>query len=132
MQWAATNISHIAVLVILFNHVKDSIRCLDHNVTLLNTPVFKVAGAYLIKKNTYLQYKNNDGAWVRSGKVTGRGFQVRNDEHLKNIKQRLPLPQFTYVIQGNVVCDQIQLVAKDSLSICLNLLMLVLKLQTNK
>ena len=39
-----------------------------------------------LKKVAYLHYDNNDCTWIRVGKVTGRGFVVRQAEHLKKSK----------------------------------------------
>ena len=40
LQWAAQNLSQMAAPMVLFNHVKDYISCLDDNATLLNAPIF--------------------------------------------------------------------------------------------
>ena len=86
----------MAALMVLFNHVKDDISSLYDNVTLLNTPIFfvKVAGNESNKQGAYLHCDNNDDCWVRSGKVTGRGLKVRNDEHLKKAKAKQSASKF--------------------------------------
>ena len=110
LQWAAKNLSQMAALMVLFKHVKDDINCLDDNATLLNTPIFfvKVAGDESNKQGAYLHYDNNDGCWIRSGKVTGRGLKVKRQ------RRNNPRLHFTYAIRRNAVRGQILQAEKDS------------------
>ena len=66
------------------------------NTTLLSTP-----RNYLLTANiesdlqgVYLYYDLNDKTWIRSGKVTGRGFDVRHKEHYQKSKCNIPQPKF--------------------------------------
>ena len=46
----------MATLMILFNHVKDDISCLDDNATLLNRPIFLLklqVTSHIIRVRTY-------------------------------------------------------------------------------
>jgi len=71
--------------MILFDHVKEDLQSLGENATLLkSSDFFRKAVNELAKlQGTYLHYDTNDDKWIRSGKVTGRGFDVRNIEHWK-------------------------------------------------
>ena len=88
LLWSRKNITVIAAIMVLFDHVKRDLSCLDESTTLLSTH-----GNYLMIANVesnlqgaYLYYDMNDNKWIRSGKVTGRGFDVRHKEHQKKAK----------------------------------------------
>ena len=75
-----------AALMILFNHIKHDLDCLDENTTLLNKDNFFITAeseGESNKQGTYLYFDTNDGIWTRSGKVTGWEFSVRHSEHRK-------------------------------------------------
>jgi hypothetical protein len=40
LQWSAKNFPQMAAIMVLFNHVKTDISCLDHNQCLLAGPTF--------------------------------------------------------------------------------------------
>ena len=96
LQWAASNFAQMSALIVLSDHVKEDISCLDNNATLLKTAIFfvKVEGDEIVKQGAYLHYDNNDGKWIRSGKVTGRGFTIRQAEHLKKAKAKSATSRF--------------------------------------
>ena len=75
----------MAALMILFDHVKSDIQSLGHNATLLKSVEYFLKAVNELAKlqGTYLHFDTNDNKWIRSGKVTGRGFDVRNIEHWK-------------------------------------------------
>ena len=86
LSWASSNFAQMAALMILSNHIKDEIDCLDSNTTLLKRGEYFFITAEneeAKKQGVYLHYDTNDGKWIRSGKVTGRGFDARNKEHRK-------------------------------------------------
>ena len=62
--------------MVIFDHVKRDLSCLDEVTTLLSTP-----RNYLLTVNVesnlqdvYLYYDLNDEKWIRTGKVIGRAF----------------------------------------------------------
>lgn len=73
----------MAAIMVIYDHVKEDVECLDLNATLLKTCnyIVKTEGIVAQKRGAYLHYDCNDCAWIRSGKVTGRGFVVREAEH---------------------------------------------------
>ena len=75
----------MAALMCLFDHVKDDLLCLDNNATLLadKYSFVMVGGDEQEKQGTYLYYDLNDGKLIRSGKVTGRAYTIRHQEHYK-------------------------------------------------
>ena len=95
------NIAIIAAIMVLFDHMKHDLRCLDEVTTLLSTP-----RNYLLTLNVesnvqgaYFYYDLNNEQWIRSGKVARRGFDVRHkqpyqksksDSHQSKIYSRYP------------------------------------------
>ena len=75
----------MAALIILFDHVKYGIQALGENTILLKSSGYfrKEINELAKLQGTYLHYDTNDEKWIRSGKVIGRGFDVRNIEHWK-------------------------------------------------
>ena len=86
--------------MVIYNHIKYDIEYLDSNATLLKLSNFfvKAEGIVSLKKGAYLNYDNNECTWIKSGKVTGWGFVVRQSGHLKNQKLMMCLPDFTCII----------------------------------
>jgi GT2 family glycosyltransferase len=75
----------LAAIMILFNHVKEDLKCLDATDSLL-APIsnFLLAtNAEAQLEEAYLYKDKNRGKWVRSGKVIGRTYAVRGGEHAK-------------------------------------------------
>ena len=74
--------------MVLFDHVKRDLSCLDESTTLLSVPhnYLMIANVESNLQGAYLYYDMNDNKWIRSGKVTGRGFDVRHKEHQKKAK----------------------------------------------
>ena len=58
---------------------------MGENTTLLKSSEYfrKVIKELAKLQGTYLHYDMNDEMWICSGKVTGRGFDVRHIEHWK-------------------------------------------------
>ena len=96
LQWASKNLSTMAALMTLFGHIKDDIESLGENATLLKSAEYFCQAVDDLEKlqGTYLHYDTNDNKWIRSGKVTGRGFDVRNIEHWKCALARFATASF--------------------------------------
>ena len=78
--------AQLAAIMSIFNHIKGDIECLDENATLLKTVNYFVSAESEEMKSqqgAYLYFDVNNVTWIRSGKVTGRGFSVRHSEHAK-------------------------------------------------
>ena len=86
MRWSRRNMSQVAGIMTLFDHVKKDLECMqDISSTLLGNlnQFVKVEEKESKLQGAYLYYDSNDGKWIRSGKVTRRGFRVRHEEHAK-------------------------------------------------
>ena len=66
-----------------FDYVKLDLSCLDEAITLLSLPCnyLIIANVESILQGFYLYYDIDDNKWITSGKVIGRGFDVRHKEH---------------------------------------------------
>ena len=79
----------MAAIMVLFNHTKADISCLDHNQCLLALPTkffVKVYGPDVLKCGCYLYFDLNNGEWIRSGKAISSNFGGRHDEHKKEAR----------------------------------------------
>ena len=83
MKWANLNLPPVAAYMTLCGHIKNNIICTDANQSLLCSPKH-----FLIASNNeallsgcYLYYDRNNECWIRSGKVVGRSFADRDEEH---------------------------------------------------
>ena len=82
------NIAIIAAIMVLFDHMKHDLRCLDEVTTLLSTPRHYLLTANIewSLQSAYLYYDLNDEKLIRSGKVTGRILDVRHERTSLKIK----------------------------------------------
>lgn len=85
------NTSVAAVVMTLFNHVKRNLSSIGETecfLTTSNMNNFLLCNDNLLPsfQGTYLYYDTKSEKFVRSGKVTGRGFIERDKEHFKNAK----------------------------------------------
>ena len=46
------------------------------------------------KQGAYLYFDTNNDSWIRSGKVTGRGFSIRHREHQKRAASKRTVSRF--------------------------------------
>ena len=46
------------------------------------------------RQGAHLYFDNNNGTWIRSGKVIGCGFSVRHSEHLKKAGEKRSISRF--------------------------------------
>ena len=89
LKWVVRNLPHMATIMVLMQHVKQDIKCLDENTTLLTTPqsfkwISNINQSIINNIGAYLYFDINDHKWVRSGKSTGSGgFISRHKQHEK-------------------------------------------------
>lgn len=83
MKLASKNLAVDAACMILSEHVKKDIARLKKEVSLLSGDVSKFRYCSLVSEQhgAYLYYDTNNEVFIRSGKVTHRGFKVRDDEY---------------------------------------------------
>jgi hypothetical protein len=77
LKLAWKNLSIIASIMLLLNHLKMELKCLGEHACLLalNTNQFIPSGAFPHHEGAYLYFDGNRGVFVRSGKVVRRGFK---------------------------------------------------------
>ena len=85
MKLACKNLAVNAACMVLSGHTKMDLAYLDESACLLtvDSKSFPPCIAFNHREGCYLYYDRNLGAFVRSGKVTRRGFVVQDDEHVK-------------------------------------------------
>lgn len=100
LLWSRKNITVIAAIMVLFDHVKRDLSCLDEATTLLSIPgnYLMIANVETNLQGAYLYYDMNDNKLIRSGKVTGRGLDVRHKEHKKRPNVIIINQNFIHVI----------------------------------
>ena len=88
LLWFKKNIPIVSATMVVLNHVKFDLTCLGGNDCLLS-----IQNNFRFASNSegdlegcYLYFDRNQSVWVRSGKVTGRSFTTRHDEHKKASK----------------------------------------------
>jgi hypothetical protein len=93
LGWFSGNISYVAAIAVLTNHVRDEPDTIDKNACLLQHPTEGVGNKFsmishdmLKAEGCYLHWDKVDHEWRRSGEVSGRGFGVRHEDHWKNAK----------------------------------------------
>ena len=96
MEFAYNNLPVSAAVVALSGHLPMALECLTDSDCLLINDI----GCYVKCENcpdregSYLYFDLVRRAFVRSGKVVGRGFGKRNDEHLSEAKKPTPSSRF--------------------------------------
>ena len=73
-------------IMILLDHMKTDLECLDKTLSLLKSNDYYVSMNSILheyKHDAYLYHDSNNNNWIRSGKVTDRGFTLRHKEHEK-------------------------------------------------
>jgi len=82
-KFARKNLAVVASYKILAGHTKSRISCVKEGNSLLspNLNKFKPCLRSPNHEGCYLFFDNNEGVFIRSGKVTGRGVDKRLDEH---------------------------------------------------
>jgi hypothetical protein len=89
IKLALKNLSVVAAYMVLCEHVKSSLTCLDETKCLLTPLNIKFLACELYNNHigAYLYYDNNLGEYIRSGKVSGEGFGKRHEQHLQKAKK---------------------------------------------
>ena len=69
--------------MVMVDHVKTDLKCLDEYDSLLSHCMhkFMLSATYPNCEGACLYYDTNLGEFIRSGKVSGHGFEKRHDEH---------------------------------------------------
>ena len=88
-QLAYTNLCIVASYMVLVDHVKSDLTCLDE-MSLLTPDLnkFMLCTSFPQHEGGFLFFYLNLGAFVRSGKVVWCGFIVRHKEHVKKSKDK--------------------------------------------
>jgi hypothetical protein len=109
IKLAYKNLSVVAAYMVLVGHVKSDLSCIDETMALLtpNINSFLLSSSFPQQEGAYLYFDSNLGAFVRSGKVTGRGFLVRHDEHEKKSRERNASSNFYFLYPSREILSQI-------------------------
>ena len=92
MNFVFNNLPVVAAVMVLSGHLKSDLDCLNDRDSLLITD----SGCYVKCSNcadnegAYLYFDTVRQVFVRSGKVAGRGFISRGDEHVTAAKAARP------------------------------------------
>jgi hypothetical protein len=88
LKLAKKNLAVNAALMVLSEHVKDdlSVCGLNEDLLAVNPSRFRACTEVPSKEGAYLYFDRNNYRFIRSGKVTRRGFEVRHQEHFKASK----------------------------------------------
>lgn len=83
LKLAFKNLAAVAAYMVMVDHVKHDLSCLDESQPLLSHNCQKIllCESFPTREGAYLYYDTNRGEFVRSGKVSGRGFAARHKEH---------------------------------------------------
>jgi hypothetical protein len=89
MQSASNNLAVSAACMVLSNHVKNDIKCIQDRDCILaqNTHNFYQCLQFPNREGAYLYFNSNKGCFVRSGKVTRQGFSMHGKEHFEGSKK---------------------------------------------
>jgi hypothetical protein len=90
IKLAGKNLSFVAAYMVLVDHVKADLSCLDDTKSLLanrHSNRFILCDSFPNHEGTYLYYDNNIEEFIRSGKVCGRGFVERHKEHSRESRK---------------------------------------------
>ncbi len=92
MNFAFNNIPVVAAVMVLSGHLKSDIECLNERDSLLITDsgCFVKCSETPDQEGAYLYFDMVRRVFVRSGKVAGRGFVSRGDEHVAAAKAARP------------------------------------------
>jgi hypothetical protein len=108
IQLAFINVAIVAADMVVLDHVKSDLTCLDDTMSLLspNTDRFLLCNTFPQCEGAYLYFGTNLGAFVRSGKVTGHVFSVRHKEHEKKSNKRNASSNFYLLYPSQEVANQ--------------------------
>ena len=96
LRFAYNNLPLVAAIMILSGHTKIDLECLNERDSLLVTDSSRyVNGADSpSSEGAYLYLDGVRQVFIRSGKVAGRGFSTRDEEHKKAAKESRPSSTF--------------------------------------
>ncbi len=99
LNLAWKNLSVVASVMLLLNHLKMELKCLGEHACLLavNTNQFIPSGVFPNREGAYLYFDGNRGVFVRSGKVVRQGFKEQGKEHLACAKEEKSLSHFYFL-----------------------------------
>jgi hypothetical protein len=102
---AHKNLSVVAPYMVLADHTKKNLNCLDDTDSLLTNASNKFLLCQTVPENegAYLYFDTNLGEFVRSGKVTGRGFLKRPAEHETQSKKEPASSNFYFQYPSKAV-----------------------------
>lgn len=108
IQLAFKNFDIVAAYMVVLDHVKCDLTCLDDTTSLLSpkTDRFLLCNTLPQHEGAFLYLDTNLGAFVRSSKVTGRGFSVRHKEHEKKAYKRNASSNFHFLYPYQEVANQ--------------------------
>ena len=85
LQWSVKNLPVVAAYMILFEHEKKDLTCIEERSSLLNRNqnFLRPEVDTEVCEGCYIYFDTNKEIFIRSGKVTGkdRGFVSRHKEH---------------------------------------------------
>ncbi len=107
MQFASNNLAVSAAFLVLSNHIKNNIKCIQDGDCILapNTHNFYQCLQFPNREGVYLYFDSNKGCFVRSGKVTCEGFSVRGKEHFEGSKKMIAGSNF-YEMYPALTCSR--------------------------
>ena len=96
LQFARNNLPVVAAIMTLSGHVQSNLECLNERDSLLVTDLARYVKCIDCpsREGAYLHRDDIRNVFVRSGKVAGRGFATRNEEHVKAAKNSRPSSTF--------------------------------------
>lgn len=103
--------------MVIVDHVKTDLKCLDEYDSLLShcTHKFMLSATYPNREGAYLYYDTNLGEFIRSGKVSGRGFEKRHASTKPNQIWQMQAVTFIFCIHRSISNSKIQDEGKEHL-----------------
>jgi len=86
LKYTARNMPQVAATMVLNNHIKKDLSCLDTNACLLAETTNFLKAQFNDEQHLegcYLYYDCNNRKWIRSGKAVGSTMCVRHGQHEK-------------------------------------------------
>jgi hypothetical protein len=106
IQFASNNLAVSAACMVLSNHIKNNIKCIQDGDCILapNTHNFYQCPQFPNREGAYLYFDSNKGCFVRSGKASHQGFSVHGKEHFEGSKKIIAgSTSMTCILHSHVV-----------------------------
>ena len=104
MVLARKNINVVAALMVLTNHVKEDLLCIQENSILaLSEKNFIPCITHPKQQGVYAYYHTNRGGFIQSRKVTRHGFDARGNEHEKGAREEMAASNFNLVYPSKLI-----------------------------